>query len=145
MGLILGSHMAMTMAFTFDSLKLADRLKSAGLPDEQARAIVEVVRESREATLAEQTNIAQSASERAASEMDSKTELAVLKLEHAIGLVRKDMTAMESGLRKDMAAMESGLRKDMAAMQNKILLKVGAMLVAAVGILLAVLPLLINR
>jgi len=64
-------------AVTFDTLKFVDVLEQAKLPREQARAIVDVVRESRETTLAEQVNIAQSAT----TELDTKTERAIAQLD----------------------------------------------------------------
>jgi len=71
-------------AVMFDTLKLVDALEKAALPREQARAIVDVVRESHEITLAGQANIAQATSERATAELDTKTERAITQL-------RKDM------------------------------------------------------
>jgi len=64
-------------AMMFDTLKLVDVLEKAALPREQARAIVDVVRESREITLAEQSNIAQAASGRASADLETRTERAI--------------------------------------------------------------------
>jgi len=72
-------------ALTFDALKLVDTLEKVEIPREQARAIVNVVRESRDATLAEQGKIVQEASVRATSELDTKTERAVVKLDRPAG------------------------------------------------------------
>jgi len=45
----------------------------------------------------------------------------------------------------DLRELELRLRSDMAALENKLLIRFGAMLVVAVGILLTVLPMLIAR
>jgi len=74
-------------AITFDTLKFVDVLEQAKLPREQARAIVDVVRESRETTLAEQANIAQSAT----AELDTKTGRAIASAREDIADVRKNM------------------------------------------------------
>jgi len=74
----------MSTALAFDTLKLVDALEKVDLPRAQARAIVEVVRESRNITLAEQSTIAQDASARAIAELDNKTD-------KALALLRKDM------------------------------------------------------
>jgi len=78
-------------AITFDTLKLVDTLEQAKLPREQARAIVEVVRESREITLTEQSNIAQAASERTAAELDTKTGRAIASVREEIVDVREEI------------------------------------------------------
>jgi len=94
----------MSTALAFDTLKLVDALEKVRLPRDQARAIVEVVRESRDITLVEQTNIAQDASERAIAALDSKTDKAIALLrkdtetgfaqtDRAIALLRKEMDA----------------------------------------------------
>jgi len=71
-------------AVTFDTLRLVDTLEQAKLPREQARAIVDVVRESRETTLAEQSVIAQAASDRAVVELDTKTAQAMAQFEKRV-------------------------------------------------------------
>jgi len=65
---------AMT-AFTFDTLKLVDTLEKVDIPREQARAIVQVVRESHDAT-----------------DVATKGDLALLqaKLEAKIAIARRD-------------------------------------------------------
>jgi len=86
---------------TFDTLKLVDTLEKVAIPREQARAIVEVVRESRDTTLADQAVIAQEASERATLNLDTKTEQAVSRLDTKLD---REVSKLESGLalvRKD--------------------------------------------
>jgi len=84
----------MSTALAFDTLKLVDALEKVDLPRAQARAIVEVVRESRTITLAEQSTIAQDASARAVAELDSKADKALALLrsetETSIALLRRD-------------------------------------------------------
>jgi len=62
--------------------------------------------------------------------------------EHAADAATKGDIAL---VRKDMAAEFALVRKDMEAMENRITIRLGTMLVVAVGILLAVLPMLIAK
>jgi len=116
----------MGTALAFDTLKLVDALEKVDLPRAQARAIVEVVRESRSITLTEQSTIAQDASARAVAELDSKTDKALALLrsetETSIALLRRDMetgfTAAEKSLsllRSETETSVALLRKDMEA------------------------------
>jgi len=85
-------------AITFDTLKLVDTLEQAKLPREQARAIVEVVRESREVTLTEQSNIAQAASERMAAELDTRTGQAIAFVREEIVDVREEIADVRNNI-----------------------------------------------
>jgi len=78
-------------AIMFDTLKLVDTLEQAALPREQARAIVDVVRESHEITLAGQSNIAQTTSERVSAELDTKTGREIASTRGEISNLRNDM------------------------------------------------------
>jgi len=86
-------------AVTFDTLKLVDTLEQVRLPREQARAIVDVVRESRETTLAEQSNIAQAVSERAAAEPDTKTARAIASVRDEIADARSDIIEIRGDIK----------------------------------------------
>jgi len=99
-------------AITFDTLKLVDTLEQAKLPREQARAIVEVVRESREVTLTEQSNIAQVASERTAAELDTKTGRAIASVREEIVDVREEI----ADVREEIA----DVREEIADVRNNI-------------------------
>lgn len=94
------ARIAPMSTITFDTLKFADTLKAAGVPDKQAEA------EARALADAFSSN---------ASELATKGDV-------------KD-------LRSEMELM----RKDMQAMEMRLTIKLGAIIAAAVGILIAVL------
>jgi len=83
---------------TFDTMKLVDALEKVQIPREQARAIVDVVRDSHEA-----------------ADVATKGDIA---------LIRKDMDLV---------------RKDMEALENRLLLKLGGMLIAGFATVIAIL------
>jgi hypothetical protein len=56
-------------------------------------------------------------------------------------LLRKDLEVLEGGLRKDLAALESGFRKDLEILSVTMTVRLGSMLVVAVGVLFAALKL----
>jgi len=64
---------------------------------------------------------------------EAKTDSAVL---------RKDMEAQNLSIRKDMEAQNLSIRKDMEAMQNKLVIKLGSMMVVLVGAVVAVVKML---
>jgi len=75
------------MAIAVDTLKFLDTLEKAQVPREQARAIVQIVRESHDS-----------------SDVATKGDL-----RHEIALVRKDMDAMEQRMSARMDAQENRL------------------------------------
>jgi len=88
----------------FDTLRYVKRLKEADVPEKQAEAQAEALRE----VLADQSTSQTEVSARIVSESDTKTERAVLKLEGDIALVRKDMDLLRKELGSDIALV----RKD---------------------------------
>jgi len=125
-------------AVAFDTLKFVQSLEQAGIERVQASAFAGAVRDAWAST--EVTTKAD------LNELRRSTKADTDELRIEIGLLRKDMESMDVNLRKDMAAMEMGLRKDMAAMQmglrkemevmrKDIIIKVGAMLMSAVGLI----------
>jgi hypothetical protein len=92
-------------AVTFDTLKFVERLKDSGIPEPQAKAIVEAFREAQgEAELATVRDL---------RELGELTR-------HEIELVRRDLKELES----------------------RMTIKLGAMLVVAVGVVAALVKLL---
>jgi len=59
--------------------------------------------------------------------------------------VRDTHDAADVATKGDLREMELRLRSDALAMENRLLVKLGAMVAVAVGILLAVLPMLIAK
>jgi len=125
-------------ALTFDSLKLVDTLEKVEIPREQARAIVNVVRESRDATLAEQNKIAQEASVRATSELDTKTERAMVKLEtkldHAVSKLDTKIDSTAAKLESDIALV----RKDVEVLRWMMTIVLGGVVTLLVRSFLSV-------
>jgi len=100
---------------TFDTLEFVKRLRDADVPEKQAEAQAEALRN----VLAEQTKTQVEASTRAVADLDSKTEKAIAEL--------------KSELKFDIAL----IRKDMEALRKDLTIKMGSMFMVAVGILLA--------
>jgi len=100
---------------TFDTLAFVDILEKAGIAQEQARGIAIAVRGAQDTVLAEYAKTAQEASNRTVDALDSKTEKAIIELKSDMALVRKDIEAME----------------------QRLTIKMGSMLMVAVGVLLA--------
>jgi len=136
-------------AVAFDTLKFVQSLEQAGIERVQASAFAGAVRDAWASTdVTTKVDL---------NELRHSTKADIDELRIEIGLLRKDMesmdaslrkelAAMEMNLRKDMAAMEMGLRKEMAAMdanlrkemevmRKDIIIKVGAMLMSAVGLI----------
>jgi hypothetical protein len=99
----------MTMAF--DSLKFAHRLEQTGVPREQAEAHAELARDMIIADLATKGDIA---------------------------LVRSDLTVAVKDLRSDLTVAVKELQSEMKLVEQRIIIRLGAMIVAAVGILAAI-------
>jgi len=94
---------------TFDTLKFAIRLKDADVPEKQAEAQADALREVINDTLAEQARVQAAASARSINELDTKTETAIsglktelkaeiLKVDAKVDLLRKDMEALANTL-----------------------------------------------
>jgi len=90
---------------SFDTLKYANRLKEINVPPEQAELQAEVMKEVLESAFQ-------------AAELVTKSDL-----NHSIALVRKDMEAMEQRLDAKIDAM-----------YNKLIIRMTAIVVAAIGV-----------
>lgn len=99
---------------TFDTFKFVERLERAGVPREHAAAIAEAQRDAMAETLS--------------SELTTRGDLAAAKAD-----LKADVVAVRSDL--------EGLRKDLQALELRLTVKLGAFVVAAVGVLIAVLKL----
>jgi hypothetical protein len=134
-------------ALTFDTLKFARRLKEAGmdphLAEEQAEALAEVLAAKFD-TLVEKRDLAE-------LRQELLREIASLRQENAA--LRKDMEAsdaalrqeMENGfaaLRKEMENEFAAVRKEMQLLEQRLIIKLGAMLVVATGVLATLMKLL---
>ena len=117
------------MAVAFDTLKAATRLQDeAGFNEKQARVLVATFAEGIGENLATKEDMAVLRSEVAAlrSEMATKEDVAVLRSEVAI-------------LRSEMATKEevAVLRGEMRELEQRMTIRLGVMIAAAVGIIVA--------
>ena len=131
------------MAVAFDTLKAATRLQNeAGFNEKQARVLVATLAEGIGENLATKEDVAILRSEVTAlrSEMATKEDLAILRSEMAtkedVAILRSEVTALSSEvatLRSEMPV----LRGEMRELEQRMTIRLGAMIAAAVGIIVA--------
>ncbi|WP_406706336.1 DUF1640 domain-containing protein [Sodalis sp.] len=129
----------------FDTLQASEELETAGISREQARAISLVVRKSHEvADVATKADIADV--KRDIADVRKDMEARFEKTDAQIADVRKDLSAEIADVRKDLSAEIADVRKDMANRFDKLGLqmtvRMGGMLIAAVGLMTAILKVL---
>ncbi len=107
-----------------DTLKTARDLRAAGLPQEQAEAVAQAIHE---AHLSELGNLATKADLLAV-----KADLQAMKT----GL-QADLQAVKAGLQAELQAVKAELKSEIEILRRDLTIKLGAMLMVAVGILLA--------
>lgn len=107
------------MAYTFDSLAYAKRLRDRGVPNDQAEAHAEAARDFIMAELVTKADMA---------ELVTKTDLLA---------VRTDLLATKQELQTDIAE----LRHDMETQNLRLTVRLGAMVVVAIGALATILKL----
>jgi len=120
----------MTTTITFDTLKFATHLKNADVPEKQAQAQAEALREVINETLVEQSRKQAEATARAVVNLDTKTEAAIAGL-------KAELKADIGLLRKDVEALEQRLNARIDASGKDLTIKMGGMFIVAIGILLA--------
>ncbi|CAK8743481.1 hypothetical protein SODG_006617 [Sodalis praecaptivus] len=118
----------------FDTLQASEELQTAGLTSEQAKAISLVVRKSHEvADVATKADIADV--KRDIADVRKDMEARFEKTDAQIADVRKDLSAEIADVRKDIAN-----RFDKLGLQMTV--RMGGMLIAAVGLMTAILKVL---
>ena len=129
----------------FDTLKAAVRLqKEAGFEEHQARALVTIFAEGIGEELAtkndlEKTETALQGQIFALKGDLEKTEVALKSdLEKTETALKSDLEKTETTLRGEMEEMAAVLRSEMRDLEQRMTLRLGAMIAAAVGILVAV-------
>jgi len=134
---------------TFDTLIAAQQLRNSGFDDRQAEAIVTTINTAMNETVATKADLelqgtatrkdleVQTAEIRAEIAV-TRSEIAVTRkeLEAQIAVTRKDLEAQMAVIRADIAA----LKQTMASMQDKIVIRLGALMVSMTFLLLAVGP-----
>lgn len=129
----------------FDTQEFVETLENAGLPKEQARAISIAVRKSHEvADVATKADIAEVNRNIVDVRKDLSAEIANVRkdLSAEIANIRKDLTVQITEVRKDLSAEIALLRKDVESISTWLLIKMGGMMVAIVGIATAIVKLL---
>lgn len=132
----------------FDTQEFVETLENAGLPKEQARAISIAVRKSHEvADVATKADIAEV--NRNIADVRKDTAAQFEKTDAKIAEVRKDLAFEIADARKEAAARADRtdaqialLRKDVESISTWLLIKMGGMMVAIVGIATAIVKLL---
>jgi hypothetical protein len=104
-------------AITFDTLSTSRRLREKGLPQEQAEAIADEMR------LVTQVDL---------SHLGTKEEAIAFRSE-----LKQDLQSMDKSLRGEMKVLDNSLRGEMREMELRITVKLGAMIFALGGILIA--------
>ena len=148
-------------AVPFDTLKMAKRLEAAGFAVPQAAGAAEALAEALiGADLATKGDVdrLESSIRGDMDRLESSIRGDMDRLETGIrgdagrleSGIRGDMGHLETGMRGDMTRLESGIRKDMATLETKVLgaielarrdmtIKLGGLMIVAVGVLLAAL------
>ena len=124
------------MAVAFDTLKAATRLQNeAGFNEKQARVLVATFAEGIGENLATKEDVAA-----LRSEMATKEDVAILRSEMAtkeeVAALRSEITV----LRNEMAVLRNEmevLRGEMRELEQRMTIRLGVMIAAAVGIIMA--------
>ena len=121
------------MAYTFDSLGYAKRLRDRGVPQEQAEAHAEAARDFIMAELVTKSDLK---TDLLATKQDLQTEL------------RSSFAGLQTELRSSFAGLQTELRSSVAELRNRIetqalrlAVSLGVMLAVAIGALATILKL----
>ena len=120
-------------AANFDSLTYANRLKAAGmdggLAEVQASALTEVIQDHFH-TLSTKQELQQVS-------LDLRKEMNLMGQD-----LRKDMQLQGQELRKDMQLLRLEVQKDMQLLEQRMVIKLGSLMVLAIGVVATVVKLL---
>jgi hypothetical protein len=123
------------MAAPFDTLRLARRLEAAGFAPQQAGDMAEAIAEalsqlSTKADLA--ALVAATKADLAALRAELKADMDALRAE-----LKADMDALRAELKADMDALRAELKGDMEILKRDMTIRLGSMMIVAVGVILA--------
>ncbi|CAL7964149.1 conserved hypothetical protein [Gammaproteobacteria bacterium] len=115
----------MSNELIFDTLQHANKLKAAGVPEKQAEAQVEMMREIVDDKLA------------------TKKDLALVRkdLELAKNELRRDIETTKSELKQDIEATRYELKRDMKDLELRMTLKLGSIMVGGLSMLVILMKL----
>lgn len=112
-----GNRVQMSGA-TFDTLKFAETLEEAGIPETHARAISNAVRNAHDTTeLATKTDLREAVSELRA-EMQALRSETRSDLQTSQTALQSDMQRLESSLQAEMQRLESGFQVEMQRLES---------------------------
>ena len=116
----------------FDTLKAATQLQEAGLEEDKARALVSTFAQGMVENLATKQDLAALATKEELASL--RGELGLLRAEVATLATREELT----GLRSHMDQTATGLRAEISKVQERMTVRMGTAIAAAVAILVAV-------
>ncbi len=106
------------MPTALDTLEIAKRLRNAGFSEPQAEAVTGVLRDAREADL---------------SQLATKADVMQLKAELSQFATKTELFQVEAALKAEIVA----LRSELEMLRRDLTIRLGGMIAAAIGILLA--------
>ncbi|MDE0511548.1 MAG: hypothetical protein OXI88_07185 [Gammaproteobacteria bacterium] len=138
----------------FDTLKAAQELRKTGFEDRQAEAVVETISKAVSETVATKADLQlvrsdfkllgsefdllKSEFDLLRSEMATKADLQLLRSEFE--LLQQSVDSRFDKVDSRFDAQEKSLRQEMAAQENRIVLKLGGLMVTMIFLLLAIGP-----
>jgi hypothetical protein len=124
------------MAFAFDTLAFAKRLRGGGIPDTQADVHAEAAREFIMAELATKSDL-----EAVRRELDTSIQTVRKDLEASIQSLRKDMEASIASVREEIRTLRMEMIARIEHAEARMTIRLGSMIVVATGILAALIKL----
>ena len=116
-----------------DTLKAAQELRKTGFEDRQAEAVVETISKAVSETVATKADL-----QLVRSEMATNADLQLLRSEFEMQRQSVDSRFDKVDSRFD--TLEKSFRQDMAAQENRIVIKLGGLMVTMLFVLLAIGP-----
>ncbi len=112
---------------TFDTLSAAQELRKTGFEEQQAEAVV--------------TTISKAMSETVATKADLQLVRSDFELLRSdFGLLRSEFESLRQYVDSRCDTLEKSLRQDMAALENRLIIKLGGLMVTMTFLLLAIGP-----
>jgi len=128
-------------AIAFDTLKFAKRLKEGGFTDQQAEALAQAEAEFIEQNLTTKRDLKELevALKRDIEELRADLKRDLKELETAI---QRDVKELDVGLKRDIEELRADLKRDLREIEYRMTIKLGALLVVAVGAMATLVKLL---
>ena len=125
-----------TATVTFDTLKAAQELRKTGFEDRQAEAVVTTINNAVSETVATKADLqlVRSDIDLLRSEVATKADLQLLRSE--VGTLRSEVSTLSS----EFEMLRQSVDSRIDALENKIVIKLGALMVTMTFVLLAIGP-----